>query len=295
MPGSSGWSASEHNRQSGQRQRVVLAALAVVVVLLVVGGLVLAKSLSGSGSTKRASGGASSSAITAATTVPAATLDKVGAGAYTYVKGQSGLQPVQGTPISAGSRPTVVYVGAEYCPYCAAQRWPLVVALSRFGKFSGLQTTTSSSSDVHADTPTFTFLEANYTSSYIGFSPVELQDRQGKSLQQPSALQQKLVGTYDRPPYQPNAQGQPIPFIYLAGKYVSIGVSYNQDALDGKSIGDIAAALKDPGSAVGERINGAANALTAGICAATGDKPATVCSASGVRAAAARVPGAAKQ
>ena len=35
--------------------------------------------------------------------------------------------------ITADGKPKVLYVGAEYCPFCAAERWPMVVALSRFG------------------------------------------------------------------------------------------------------------------------------------------------------------------
>ena len=45
-------------------------------------------------------------------------------------------------------------MGAEYCPYCAAERWSMIVALGRFGTFSGLQTMRSSSTDSrpqHAD------------------------------------------------------------------------------------------------------------------------------------------------
>ena len=38
-------------------------------------------------------------------------------------------------------RPGVVYVGSEFCPYCAADRWALVVALSRFGTFAHLGAT----------------------------------------------------------------------------------------------------------------------------------------------------------
>src|SRR5207249_3539085 len=29
----------------------------------------------------------------------------------------------------------VLFVGADYCPYCAAQRWSIIAALNRFGKF----------------------------------------------------------------------------------------------------------------------------------------------------------------
>src|SRR6202043_382420 len=53
---------------------------------------------------------------------------------------------------ASDGKPEILYVGAEYCPYCAAQRWAVVTALSHFGTFSGLGTTTSSASDVDPNT-----------------------------------------------------------------------------------------------------------------------------------------------
>ncbi len=52
-------------------------------------------------------------------------------------------------------KPEVLYIGA-YCPFCAAERWAAIVALSRFGTFSVLRTVHSSSTDVDASTPAFT-------------------------------------------------------------------------------------------------------------------------------------------
>ena len=50
------------------------------------------------------------------------------------------LADVTGSPLTAKGRPEVLCVGTEYCPYCAAQSWALIVALSRFGMFTGLRT-----------------------------------------------------------------------------------------------------------------------------------------------------------
>src|SRR5207245_7045155 len=114
---------------------------------------------------------------------------------------QNPLHTVKGPPpilVGPTGKPQFLYVGAEYCPYCAAQRWATVVALSRFGTFSKLYQTTSSSSDVYPSTPTFTFYSALYkgpvyTSSYIDFVPVEtqgnVQDSSGNypTLQTPTA------------------------------------------------------------------------------------------------------------
>ncbi len=49
----------------------------------------------------------------------------------------------------SNGRPEVLYVGAEYCPYCAAERSAVAVALSRFGTLHGLGQTASSPNDVY--------------------------------------------------------------------------------------------------------------------------------------------------
>ena len=76
-------------------------------------------------------------------------------------------------PVTVGGRPAVVYVGAEFCPYCAAERWVLVVALSRFGTFTHLGATSSSSDEVFPDTATFSFDGATYRSRYVSLSALE--------------------------------------------------------------------------------------------------------------------------
>jgi hypothetical protein len=80
--------------------------------------------------------------------------------------------------LTANGKPLVVYVGAEYCPYCAAERWAAVIALSRFGTFSGLGQTHSSSTDVYPNTATLSFHGASYTSQYLQFQGVETQSNQ---------------------------------------------------------------------------------------------------------------------
>ena len=71
----------------------------------------------------------------------------------------------------------VVYVGGEYCPYCAAERWAMVMWLSRFGTFTNLHEIQSSSNDIDANTNTFTFYKSSYTSQYIDLSTNEIEDR----------------------------------------------------------------------------------------------------------------------
>ena len=64
-------------------------------------------------------------------------------------------------------KPRVLYVGAEYCPYCAAQRWAVAAALSRFGTFADLSETASATDDIHPDTATLSFHGSSYTSEYV--------------------------------------------------------------------------------------------------------------------------------
>jgi len=50
-----------------------------------------------------------------------------------------------GQPLTAGGKPEVLYVSTQYCPYCAAENWALLVALGRFGVFSDVSEIRSAS------------------------------------------------------------------------------------------------------------------------------------------------------
>jgi thiol-disulfide isomerase/thioredoxin len=171
---------------------------------------------------------------------------------------------------SAG-KPIMLYVGAEYCPYCAAERWSMVVALSRFGSFSNLHVISSSSTDAYPNTPTFTFYKSTYTSPYLEFQPVEVQDRTGNALQSMTSAQSKLFSKY-------NANGS-FPFIDFGNQYIAIGASYQNTVLTDQDWNSIAAQLDDPNSKVTQSIVGTANYMTAAICQLTGNQPAKVCTA----------------
>src|SRR5260370_14487674 len=171
-------------------------------------------------------------------------------------------------------------MGAEYCPFCAAERWAVVVDLSRFGTFSKLYQTTSSSTDVFPNTPTFTFYTGHYggsfySSSYIDFVPVETEDQQQNLLQTPTTGQQNLLNTYDAAPY--TSQAGSIPFVDFGNRYVLIGASYNAQDLANLQWQGIANDLADSNSADSKDILGTANYLTAGICMGTQQQPGSVC------------------
>ena len=203
------------------------------------------------------------------TGVPDSTLASVGMGISTNPP-----QAVSGGPRVVDGKPQVLYLGAEYCPFCAAQRWPLIQALSRFGHFMGLQTSRSAADDVHPNTPTFTFHGATYMSDYLTFTARELYTnvRKGSGytpLDTATADETALLKTY----------GGSFPLLDLGGRYVQIGTSYNPDLLHGLTWAQIAGALKDPKSDVARAIDGSANVLTAALCKVTGGQPTYVCNA----------------
>ena len=209
--------------------------------------------------------------ITIITTLPPSSFDAVGQGTANNL-----IKPVSGDPLKGpGGKPELFYYGAEFCPYCAAERWPLIIALSRFGTFSGLQTTTSSSNDVYPNTMTFTFRAATYTSQYIEFRSVETTDRDQKPLQSPTPAEQQLVTKYD-------ADGS-IPFVDFANKYAFNGATYKPDVISGMSWLAIADSLKSPDSPQARAMLGSANLITAAICKTTGDQPAAVCSSTTIQ------------
>jgi hypothetical protein len=191
---------------------------------------------------------------------------------------------VSGTALTgSGGKPEFLYVGAEWCPYCAAERWAMIVALSHFGRISGLRPTTSSSSDVYPDTHTLSFYGSTYTSTYLDFVPVELEDRNRNPLQSMTAAQQQLAQTYDA--------ANSIPFIDLGNAYTMIGQGVPASLLQGLSWSQIADALSNPATPVTKAIVGNSNYLTAAICKLPSAGTAPICSDPAIKAIAAQLPG----
>ncbi len=195
--------------------------------------------------------------------MPQSVYDAVGLG--------TGELPQKINDATPGAKPELLFVGAEFCPYCAAERWAIVNALGRFGTFRNLQVTHSSSSDVYPNTETFSFYGSTYTSSYLSFTPVEAQSNEPdngsyKTLQLPTNEQQQI--------WQKYTSGYP--FLYLAGRYAAAN-TFDPSVLASKTHDEIAAALDSPNTAIAKGAIGSANGITAAICTLTGNKPANVC------------------
>jgi Domain of unknown function (DUF929) len=256
----------------------VLAIVLVFVIVKLNGGKPSANSAAGL--SNGPTGSALAAVVKTVTSVPASVLDTVGNGGGAVTGKPS---TISGPALTANGKPEMFYMGAEYCPYCAAERWAMIVALSRFGTFGGLATVHSAvtngagTAEPDPNTPTWTFVHATYSSPYLAFSPVEIETNIPNpatgtytTLQTPTAAQQALVTKYD------GSSGS-IPFIDFGNKYVISGVSYDPGVLAGLSWATIANDLSNPNSAVARAVDGTANYITAAICKMTNNTPASAC------------------
>jgi hypothetical protein len=171
----------------------------------------------------------------------------------------------------------VSYVGAEYCPYCAIQRWALLVALSKFGSFTNLDNQVfSSSSDAYPGLASWSFIGAKYTSTYFAFDPTELSSSIPSTsggyqpLEKMSAAQQRA---FDK--YNPQAG---LPFVDFGNHFITLGASASPSVLEGLTLGDIGGDLSNATSPVAQAIDGTANYLIAALCTMVQDKTPPICS-----------------
>ena len=275
----------EAARKAEARRRLVITGGSVIAVLAVVAVLIIARTIH-SGAPAPAAGSPAGTALPASvaqevTSVPPATLDAVGKGAIPSMT-SAPAKVLNGALLTSNGKPEMLYIGGEFCPYCAAMRWSMAIALSRFGTLSPLHgihsatTVPGGGAEAYPHTATLTFYKSSYHSPYLSFAGVENEKIDHSPLQAPTAQQQALWAKYD-----PNSY----PFIDVGNKYM-FTVIYNPQVLAGKSWSQIAAALKNPSSPIAKSVDGAANYLTAAICKTTNNMPSAVCTSPAVTAAA---------
>jgi hypothetical protein len=266
--------ALQARRTRNRRYALVSIGLVVVIVLA----LVLVKVSGGGGN---AAAGDETSPP-AGTPIPAATLSKLASVPLSTLAAAptSGLinqiQPVSGgRPLTENGKPELLFIGAEYCPYCAAERWALYVALSKFGTFS------PSPGRIHSATqdgnvPTLTFYGTTYSSPYFEFTPVEATTNKPSpsggytALQTPTAAQNAL--------WQSVAGGS-IPFLDFGGQEALVGAQYSYAPMSNLSFDDVAAQVGNNSTTIGANINAGAHRLIQTICSSlSSHQPASVCS-----------------
>ena len=251
-------------RQRAEARRRFLAAIgAVTAVLAVVAALVAVKLTSTPVRPVASESRASSVVVKQVTTVPVAVLARVSPG-----QAITPLQTVKtsGPPLTIGGKPAIVFISEESCPFCAAERWSVAVALSHFGTWSHLGSTTSSAADVYPNTATLSFRAAVYRSTELTLRTTELADNAGRPLQAQTPLDTRLIDAFDVPPYVNSAdQSGAVPFLDIANRYILAGAQYNPQVLAGLSAAQIASQLSNPSSAVAQAIDGSAQVIIAAI------------------------------
>src|SRR6516162_1729584 len=190
----------EAERRAEQRRRLFITGGSVLAVVVIVVAFIVVRSLNKPSASATANANARTplpaSVSNAVSSVPATALNTVGAGSVPqYV--QQPLTAGSGPLLTSNGKPEMLYIGVEYCPYCAAMRWSMAVALSRFGTLSPLHGIYSSSSDVDPHTATLTFYKSSYSSNYLVFTPVENETVTRAPLQNTTAAQLALWQKYD--------------------------------------------------------------------------------------------------
>lgn len=249
------------------RRITILATVLIIAVSLGVGIYFLATSGQGTRLDQFIGQPVSASDLTALTSVSGQPY-----GPAAPISMQNVVQKYGGTPFVSGGKPTVVYVGGEFCPYCAIERWSLIMALTRFGSFTGLHYMTSAPNDVGAgDYATFTFVGSSYTSQYIAFRAYEASDRSERTLQS--------VPTNYSAVWNSKANGG-VPFVDFGNSYLAISsILPDPTILTGKNWTSILSGISTSDS-TGIQIREGANLITAVICKLTQGAPVSVCSAS---------------
>ena len=292
-PGGKPAAAAAGNSRTG----VYVAWGAVALVVVVVAALFIVKATSSS--TQDLSytpvTPAPAQVVHDVTTIPTSTWNKVG------VSDTSVAKPtvLSGQPAMTidGKTPAMLYYGAEYCPYCAAERWAMAAALARFGTWSNLQVTASSHTDVDATTHTFSFHGATLDSPYITFKsieqytniPVSGSPGEYTNLQTPTKEEGQILATYSSSKFLPNGSSNgsiSFPFVDINNGLLVSGASYDPQILAGLSWTDISGSLSDPTNPITQAVLTTGNYMSAGICQATHGQPGSVCTSSGVQAAA---------
>jgi thiol-disulfide isomerase/thioredoxin len=178
-----------------------------------------------------------------------------------------------GEPLLDGGKPLVFFMGAEWCPFCASERWALVKATSRFGEWSGLRELTSRmGQDYFPALATYDLSQATYKSDYLNVRHIEVATVEGDPLQKLGSYEEGLVNGYDK-------LGS-VPFLFAGGSpgRYTVELGFSPGLLDGQSFAslrkEVAAEASTPAV---EAIDGQTEAITALICKLDGRQPASVC------------------
>jgi hypothetical protein len=160
----------------------------------------------------------------------------------------------------------------------------LLVALGRFGTFTGVNEIRSANYPPIPPLDSWTFYGSSYSSEYLTFVPVEMRSNvlvspaadplkatSYRLLQTLTPAQRVLVNRADKANFTP--------FTDFGGQAVMIGSPFFTQMLEHLTWGQLISALRARRGAAAQEVIGAADYLTAELCTLTRDRPATACPA----------------
>jgi thiol-disulfide isomerase/thioredoxin len=174
-----------------------------------------------------------------------------------------------------GGKSLVFFMGAGFCPFCAAERWAIVNALNNFGRWEGLVETASADHDEkYLNIPTVSFAQAKYESRYVEFVGRETADRNFEPLQELGEKDYEILDTFN--------PDQIIPFLLVDGQFMQVGSGYSPQILEGMNQAKVRAELANPASPVGKAMKAEIENITALVCKSIGGK-AGVCNSDSIK------------
>lgn len=263
--------ARSEQRRAEQRRRAIVIISTIVTIAAVAAVIAVIALNRPSHTTKIANNRVSipTTVVAAVRNVPVTALDAAGIG-----KAVAAPRPITGPPLIDNGKPELLYIGAEFCPYCAGERWSMAVALSRFGTLSNIRQTQSASNDAYPNTASLDFVDATYSSKYLSFVPIEHEDRDHKALKPVTSAQNVLWAKYSK---VLKAGSPGYPFLDFGNRFAFEGPTFVPDVLANLTQTQIAAKLSSPTDPVARDVNGSANLITAAICGMTNNQPSSVC------------------
>lgn len=183
---------------------------------------------------------------------------------------------VTNEPLKRSSGKSLVFfMGAGFCPFCAAERWAIVSALNNFGKWEGITESTSAGNDEkYLNIPTLNFAQPKYTSNYVEFIGRETADRNFEPLQELSEKDHEILDTFN-PDHM-------IPFLLIDGQFMQVGSGYSPAILEGMDHEKVKAELENPLSPVGKTMRAEIDNISALVCKSIGGK-AYACSSDSIK------------
>lgn len=175
-----------------------------------------------------------------------------------------------------GGKSLVFFMGAGFCPFCAAERWAIFNALGNFGRWEGLVETASADRDEkYLNIPTVSFARAKYESDHVEFVGRETADRNFEPLQELGERDYEILDTFN--------PDQIIPFLLIDGQFMQVGTGYSPQILEGMDHAQVRAELANPASPVGRAMKAEIDNITALICKSIGGGKASVCNSDNIK------------